>query len=119
MDVMTSGNAPDQAPLKAKSLAAAVRLDEWSARARVSGGIHPDEPRSLFVVSVDFSSDPQMTGRLGDLGFQPGEPILILGFAPLGEPVFVEVRETVLALRVEEARHIFVSDEWAPLKDSP
>lgn len=65
----------------------------------------------LEVVGLKHSPDQsanQLIGRLGDLGFQPGEPISVLGHAPLGEPYFVEIRETVLALRSEEAAYILV-----------
>lgn len=67
------------------------------------------EPIWLEVVGLKADqSASQLIGRLGDLGFQEGEPISILGHAPLGEPLFVEVRETVLALRSEEASFILV-----------
>lgn len=42
-------------------------------------------------------------GRLSDLGLAPGEAFEYFGRAPLGEPIFICVRETVLALRMEEA----------------
>lgn len=68
-----------------------------------------NQPIWLEVVGLkEDQSASQLIGRLGDLGFQPGEPISVLGHAPLGEPLFIEVRETVLALRSEEASFILV-----------
>ena len=75
---------------------------------KASGG---SEVVWLEVVGLKSAEDKtvsQLLGRLGDLGFQPGEPISILGHAPLGEPLFVEIRETVLALRSEESSYIIV-----------
>lgn len=66
---------------------------------------------AVWLQVIGLKSDSgvaHLIGRLGDLGFQPGEPIGILGLAPLGEPLFVEVRESVLALRLEEASYVFV-----------
>lgn len=47
-------------------------------------------------------------GRFQDLGLAPGEKIEYFGHAPLGEPIFICVRETVIALRLEEAELIMV-----------
>jgi Fe2+ transport system protein FeoA len=44
-----------------------------------------------------------MLERLRELGFVTGEPIALLGRAPLGEPLLVEVRGATIALRRTEA----------------
>jgi len=47
--------------------------------------------------------------RLLDLGFTPGEEVVITHHAPLGEPVVVRVRGALLALRKREAAWIWVN----------
>jgi Fe2+ transport system protein FeoA len=46
--------------------------------------------------------------RLLDLGFTPGEDVIITHAAPLGDPLVIRVRGTLLALRKREAAWIFV-----------
>ncbi|CAN5559749.1 hypothetical protein BH10BDE1_BH10BDE1_28880 [soil metagenome] len=62
-----------------------------------------DDEVSLLVVSVASDGEASLIGRLGDLGIGPGEEIFYLGRAPMGEPVYINVRDTVIALRLEEA----------------
>jgi len=50
--------------------------------------------------------------RLGELGFLPGEPVQLVRRGPGGrEPLAVLVGETMLALRLVEARCVEVSVE--------
>ena len=46
--------------------------------------------------------------RLLDLGFTPGEEIIVTHAAPLGDPLVICVRGALLALRKREAAWIFV-----------
>jgi ferrous iron transport protein A len=46
--------------------------------------------------------------RLLDLGFTPGEEVIVTHAAPLGEPLVIRVREALLALRKREASWIYV-----------
>jgi Fe2+ transport system protein FeoA len=46
---------------------------------------------------------PEIADRLRELGFTTGEVIRIVGRAPLGEPLMVEVRGAIVALRNSEA----------------
>ena len=46
--------------------------------------------------------------RLLDLGFTPGEEIIVTHAAPLGDPIVIRVRGALLALRKREAAWIFV-----------
>jgi Fe2+ transport system protein FeoA len=46
--------------------------------------------------------------RLLDLGFTPGEDVLVAQCAPLGEPLVVRIRGALLALRKREAAWILV-----------
>lgn len=51
---------------------------------------------------VGFQGDDQVVQRLRDLGFYIGDPIEIIGKTWLRDPIFVEVRHAVVALRREE-----------------
>ncbi|OLD57356.1 MAG: hypothetical protein DMG11_20250 [Acidobacteria bacterium] len=46
--------------------------------------------------------------RLLDLGFTPGEEVIVTHAAPLGDPLVIRVRGALLALRKREAAWIFV-----------
>ena len=46
--------------------------------------------------------------RLLDLGFTPGEEVMVTHVAPLGDPLVIRVRGALLALRKREAAWIFV-----------
>ncbi len=64
----------------------------------------------LIVVGLASGADASVLGRLGDLGLSSGETIVFFGVAPLGEPIYISVRETVIALRLQEAAFIQVVD---------
>lgn len=84
----------------------ALTLREWVAeRGAVVPGCRASgvEPVALEVVSLSDDLHVAMAGRLADIGAGPGETIFYFGCAPLGEPIYVSIRETVLALRFEEA----------------
>ncbi len=51
----------------------------------------------------NLAGAPEITGRLRELGFTTGESIRIVGRAPLGEPLMIEVRGAIVALRKSEA----------------
>lgn len=46
--------------------------------------------------------------RLLDLGFTPGEEVIVTHAAPLGDPLVIRVRGALLALRKREAAWIHV-----------
>ena len=52
-----------------------------------------------------------LTGRLVDLGLVPGTPVRLKGVAPLGDPLLLEVRGSLLGLRRCEADWILVVRE--------
>ncbi len=55
------------------------------------------------------SHDSKLTSRLAELGFLPGESVMVLRRGPGGrEPLAVQVGETVFALRALEAACIEV-----------
>jgi len=47
--------------------------------------------------------------RLADLGLVPGTPILFIRRAPFGDPVEIEVRGYLLALRGNDAKKILLN----------
>lgn len=52
--------------------------------------------------------------RLLDLGFQPGRTLRVLRNAPLNDPIEVQLGDTFIALRRQEAEHV----EVAPPSDT-
>ena len=51
---------------------------------------------------LGFQGDPKVIERLRDLGFYAGDPIEVVGQALLKDPIFVQVRHAIVALRQEE-----------------
>lgn len=49
-----------------------------------------------------LSGDSFIVARLLELGFVRGERVILRGRAPFGDPFFLEVRGTLVALREEE-----------------
>jgi ferrous iron transport protein A len=59
--------------------------------------------------------DEQQLQRLGELGFLPGEPVQLVRRGPGGrEPLAVLIGDTLLALRLLEARCVEVAVEVTP-----
>jgi ferrous iron transport protein A len=46
--------------------------------------------------------------RLLDLGFTPGEEVVVTQTSPLGDPIVIRIRGALLALRKREAAWIWV-----------
>lgn len=44
--------------------------------------------------------------RLMEMGLTPGTPVQVIRFAPLGDPIDIQVRGYHLSLRKDEARQI-------------
>lgn len=61
-------------------------------------------PLNSQAVIQDLQGDPILLARLRELGFIRGEEVLIVGRAPFGEPVLVEIRGATVALRKQEAK---------------
>lgn len=51
---------------------------------------------------IGFQGDDIVVQRLRDLGFYTGDPIEIIGKTWLKDPIFVQVRRAIVALRQEE-----------------
>ncbi|MCK5197799.1 MAG: ferrous iron transport protein A [Spirochaetales bacterium] len=50
----------------------------------------------------------EMTSKLLAMGISRGAAIKVLRFAPLGDPIDIEVKGTNLSLRKEEAKLVYV-----------
>ena len=50
-----------------------------------------------------LQGDPLLVARLRELGFIRGESVRVVGRAPFGEPILVEIHGATIALRKEEA----------------
>ena len=55
---------------------------------------------------VDIEGNDGIAIRLMEMGLTDGEEIVLLGFAPLGDPIEFEVRGYRLSLRTTEARRV-------------
>lgn len=53
---------------------------------------------------ANLSGDAVLVARLRELGFIAGAEVKVLGRAPFGDPILVEVRGATVALRKAEAR---------------
>lgn len=51
----------------------------------------------------DLQGDPVVVSRLREIGFVRGEEVVAIGRAPFGEPILVDLRGAVIALRKAEA----------------
>ncbi len=72
--------------------------------------------RSLATVNigtttqvVDVSRDDNTSLRVPDMGLTPGVEVTIVGAAPLGDPVELELRGYRLSIRRNEAARIVVA----------
>ena len=63
-------------------------------------------PFTYFGTQTYLVGDEEYTTRLRELGFIRGEKVVLRGIAPFGEPLMIEVRGTVVALRKKEAQCI-------------
>jgi len=64
-------------------------------------------PKGVGVVR-DITAETSMKQRLMDLGVTEGAIVEMVRPAPFGDPVQIRVRNTILALRRSEARHIII-----------
>jgi ferrous iron transport protein A len=59
------------------------------------------------IVSLD-ELDPAVAKKLLDLGMTSGETITFIQRAPLGDPIWIELKGYQLAFRTDIAKHIQV-----------
>ena len=63
------------------------------------------------ILEFDIDSIPL---KLLEMGCLPGNPVEILQVAPFGDPLYLDINGSHLAIRVETARHITVTVDPAP-----
>lgn len=61
------------------------------------------------VTIVKFEED-EIFLKLMEMGFIPGERVIVEQVAPLGDPISIEVAGYRLSLRLNEASKIFVTE---------
>ena len=67
-----------------------------------------DASLNRWVRIGDLDGPHEDCKRLIDLGFTPGEEVMVTHTAPFGDPIVVRVRGALLALRKREAAWIIV-----------
>ncbi len=63
------------------------------------------------AVIADVIGDDGVAQRLMEMGLTDGEPIKLIGFAPMGDPIEYSVRGYRLTLRKVEAQRVTVVDD--------
>jgi len=63
-----------------------------------------DLPPETMKTIANLSGDELLVARLRELGFITGTEVKVLGRAPFGDPILVEIRGATVALRKAEAR---------------
>ncbi len=61
------------------------------------------------VVIKGFEGDVSWYQRLFEMGILSGTSVLVIGRAPMGDPLHIEVRGTRLTLRLADAKRILIS----------
>lgn len=64
--------------------------------------------KNSFKLIQDLVGPEDTVKRLMELGFTTGENIAVVGVAPFGSPILVELRGSVFALRDSEAKCLVV-----------
>ncbi len=68
-----------------------------------------DIPQGEWARVRSIRGERSFRRRLLELGFVPGTPVRIVGVAPLGDPLKLEIRNCTLSVRRAEAQGIFVA----------
>lgn len=76
-------------------------------------GLRPHTPARIHAVHAPDTA-PEWAGWLADLGFIPGEQVLLMARAPGGDPLVVRVGSSTYALRRAEAACIEVTPADLP-----
>ena len=86
----------------------AIRWTRRSDRSQPQPGTLLTAMQQQPVVIRDIAGDPVLCHRLLELGFTPGQAVTVMAAAPLGGPLAVGLRGTILALRRAEAACILL-----------
>ena len=62
-----------------------------------------DSPVNVCAKITALNGDPVIVSRLREIGFIRGEEVTARGKAPFGDPIIVEIRGAMVALRKAEA----------------
>lgn len=73
--------------------------------------LHNLQPGTTAIVHA-FAEGTRNRIRFAELGVIPGREIQVLRRAPLGDPMEIQVGETLLSIRKREAASIVVSLEY-------
>ncbi|WP_366938389.1 FeoA family protein [uncultured Desulfovibrio sp.] len=57
---------------------------------------------------LQICSKGELGRRIRDMGLVPGVPVMLLGRAPMGDPLALRVADTTVALRKREAAAILI-----------
>jgi ferrous iron transport protein A len=93
------------------------RGQRFSAKESVRGKVSdspqplPDIPIGCRVRLAANGLSGLLKQRLVDLGFTPGAPLHLVRRGPKGNLIAVSIRDTMIALRSEEARSLLVTHE--------
>ena len=68
----------------------------------------PELPLKTPAIIIRIDGSDHLTQRLLELGLLEGDPIEVIGVAPLGDPLEIRARHGVLSLRRNEALRIVV-----------
>jgi ferrous iron transport protein A len=74
-----------------------------------------ESARILGLVAAGCDASVDLTRRLADLGFLPGEPVRVLARGALaGEPIAVRIGTSTFALRRHEAACVLIACPACP-----
>lgn len=68
-----------------------------------------DIPSGRSVRVLDVLGDDSLAARIMEMGIIEGQTVRVMGIAPLGDPMDLEVQGYRLSLRKAEARRITVT----------
>jgi Fe2+ transport system protein FeoA len=75
----------------------------------VAGTTLADLPKGGRGTVARLEGRPVVVQRLSEMGLTPGTEVVVLRFAPLGDPIEVRVRGYALSLRREDARAVVLA----------
>lgn len=61
-------------------------------------------------VAAAAEDSPELQSRLYALGLYPGVEVVVLRFAPAGDPIQIKVGSTLLSIRKKEASRVAVEE---------
>ena len=67
------------------------------------------EPGKVYRV-VRIEAEGVIKRRILDMGLSPGTIVRVVGYAPLGDPIDVNVRGVNIGIRRGEASHVIVEE---------